>query len=230
VASGNDGPDARTLPETTAAMLSFALQDGWLDDALDSIKATVGAQEFDNAMKQGEQQTGLQLPEDIETLLGDGLTISVDSSADLKALSQSPDPKQIPAGIRIKGDADKITAIIDKLKAVAGPQAADLVQVRTEGDEVAIGTSPAYVEKLLEKGDLGSSASFKKVFPEADKAQGFFYVNFDAGDGWAENLADLASDNDPEVRQNVAPLDALGFSSWQDGDKITHAVLRLTTD
>ena len=50
---------------------------------------------------EGERATGLELPEDIETLLGDGISVSVDASADLQALTESPDPSQVPAGIRI---------------------------------------------------------------------------------------------------------------------------------
>jgi hypothetical protein len=30
--------------------------------------------------------------------------------------------------------------------------------------------------------------------------------------------------------QNIAPLDALGISGWQDDDQVQHSLLRLTTD
>ena len=43
-------------------------------------------------LAEGEQATGLQLPEDIETLLGDGITVSVDAGADLKALTRVAGP------------------------------------------------------------------------------------------------------------------------------------------
>ena len=222
------GPDVTTLPGTTAAVLSVALQDGWLDDSMAGLRSSFG-DGFDQGLAQAEQQTGLKLPEDVETLLGEGVSISVDSSADLEAIAQSPDPASIPAGVRIKGDAPRITAVIDKLKAAAGPQA-DVVVVRTRGDLVAVGTDKGYVESLLEKGDLGGSASFTEVVPEAGRASGVFFVDFDAGNGWAEKLADLASDGDPSVAANVKPLDALGVSSWVDGDAVQHAMLRLTTD
>ena len=67
------------------------------------------------------------------------------------------------------------------------------------------------------------------MVPEADRATGSLYVNFDAGDGWAEQLADALSDGDAEARSNIAPLDALGVSGWSDGD-VEHGLLRLTTD
>ena len=59
----------------------------------------------------------------------------------------------------------------------------------------------------------------------ADDAAAILYVNFDAGDDW---LAELAGD-DAEVRDNLAPLEALGMSAWVDDD-VAHAVLKVTTD
>jgi hypothetical protein len=86
-----------------------------------------------------------------------------------------------------------------------------------------------YVDALLTEGELGDEDSFRNVIPEADKANGVFYVNFDAGDGWADKLADSASDGDPDVIANVKPLDALGLSTWVADDG-QHGLFRMTTD
>ena len=222
-ADGDRGPDVATLPGTTAAVLSVALQDGWLDEGMDSLRSMIGP-DFDSTLAQAEQQTGLTLPEDAETLLGEGLSISVDASLDIEGLKSSPDPTKVPAGVRITGDADKITAVIDKLKAAAGPQA-DIVQVRSKGNLVSVGLDRAYVDTLLKDGDLGESASFTKVVPEAGRASGVLFLDFDAGNGWAERLAE-----DAEMKANVKPLDALGVSSWEDDEQVQHALVRLTTD
>jgi hypothetical protein len=229
--SAGAGEHAATLPSTTAAALSVAFRDGWLEDQLDSLGKQQGfaGQSLEELMSQGERLTGLELPEDIETLLGDGLTVSVDAGADLEALTESPDPTQVPAGIRIQGDPQRIIPIIDKLKKAAGPRA-DVVEVRAGDGEVVVGLDKAYVDSLLKGGDLGSEGAFKAVVPDADRATALFYVNFDAGDGWAERLADLLADGDPEARRNIAPLDAFGASGWQDDDGVTHVLVRLTTD
>jgi hypothetical protein len=228
--SSDGGPDVSTLPGTTAAALSVAFRDGWLQDYLDQLNDLMGGgQSLDEAFAEGERATGLRLPEDIETLLGRGITVSVDGSADLKTLSESPDPSEVPAGIRIYGDPAKITPIIDKLKASAGP-AADQVKVSTGDGMVTVGFDQAYVDSLQDSGDLGHVAAFKDVVPETDRVTGAFYVNFDAGDGWAEQLADLLSDGDTEARSNIAPLDAFGISGWVDDDEVQHGLLRLTTD
>ena len=52
------------------------------------------------------------------------------------------------------------------------------------------------------------------------------FVNFNADDDWLVRVAD---DIDPEVAENLAPLAALGVSSWFD-DGVGHGLVRLTTD
>ena len=227
-AVGGNGT-ATELPATTAAAFSIALPKGWMDEYLDVMKGSLpDGMSLNRAFREGERATGLRLPEDIETLLGDGVSVSVDGTANLRKLTESPDPTRVPAGIRIKGDPDKIKPIIAKLKKAAGPKSG-IIKVRTGDDTVALGLSRRYVKTLAGNGGLGSLVSFQDVVPNADRASGVFYLNFDAGAGWADQLADLLSDGDPKVRSNIAPLDALGVSSWQDGD-VQHAVLRLTTD
>jgi hypothetical protein len=227
--NAGDGADVDTLPASTAAVLSVSLPQGWLDDFEKQIKGTMGEAAYDDALRQAEQETGLTLPDDLETLLGDGFTLSADADADLSKLKDSPDPVDVPAGVRIKGDADQITPIIDKIKTAVGEKADDVV-VDSNGDLVAVGTDPDYVSKLLEKGDLGSQESFDSAVPEADQASSILFVNFDAGDGWAGQLADLLSDGDPEAKANIEPLDALGISGWVDDDEVQHGLFRLTTD
>ncbi len=229
-ASTATGPDVRTLPASTALAFSVGLKHGWLADYVHSMKNLMGGGPgLDDAFRQGEAATGLRLPQDIETLLGDGVSVSFDSSVDLGALAKSPDPSQVPLGLRIKGDPAKITAVIDKLKAIAGPEAR-LVLVKQGDGMVVVGLQRSYVDQLLQQGALGSTTTFQDAVPHADQAGSVFYVNFDAGNGWAEKLGDLASDNDPQVRANLAPLQALGISGWQDADGVQHALLRLTTD
>jgi hypothetical protein len=208
----------------------MSLPHGWLDAYVAQLKSMVGDRAFDQMVSQAEQETGLDLPEDVGDLLGDGVSVSVDSSTDLQKLADSPDPAQVPAGIRIKGDPAKITAVIAKLEAAAGPEA-DVIRVSDNGtDLVGVGTDRGYVHQLLEKGDLGSTRAFQDAVPEAGKASSVIFVDFDAGHGWSEKLADLLSEGDRQVRANVAPLDSLGISGWTDHGGVGHSLLRLTTD
>ena len=131
----------------------------------------------------------------------------------------SPDPADVPAGIRIKGHPDQIKPIIEKLKAAVGDKGG-IVKVDSSGDLVAVGTDPDYVAKLLEKGDLGAQASFAKVVPAAGQASSVLFVDFDAGGGWATKLADQLSGGNPDVKANLEPLDAFGISGWVDDDQV----------
>src|SRR3954453_3488571 len=171
---------AADLPATTAAALSIALPEGWLDQYLEMMKAQLPrGTSMQDMFREGERATGLRLPEDIETLLGTGVSVSVDGNADLRKLADSPDPSTIPAGVRIQGDPDKITTIVTKLKRVAGPDA-NMVKVHTGDGTVAIGLDREYVETLAQKGGLGAVVAFQDVVPNAERPSGVVYVNFDA--------------------------------------------------
>ena len=216
-----------SLPSSTAAAVSLALKHGWSSELESKVKDGMGISESDyqEGLRQAEQATGLSLPQDLETLLGDNLSIALDGSADLSGLQDSADPSDVPAGIRIKGDPDKIVPIIDKLKALAGPDA-DLVKVEQGDGTVAIGFQQKYVASLTEQGGLGSAGAFERVVPSEGRDGALVFVDFDAGGGWAEKLAA----DDAEAVQNIRPLDALGISAWVDGDHVQHGLFRLTTD
>ena len=227
--ASRDGADnaITSLPASTGAAMSVSLADGWSQDYLDQMLAMLGDDAgLEDSITQLEAQTGLSLPEDIETLLGDSVSVAVDSGIDFEAATQ--DPTAVPAGIKVLGDPDEILAVVDKIKANFGPQA-DVVVVESSQDAVAFGFDQDYVDSLLEDGRLGDDEAFKNVVPEAEKAAGVFFIDFDAGDGWADEFADFAGSGDPKATENVKPLDALGASAWVDGG-VEHGLLRLTTD
>lgn len=222
---GRTGPSLADLPAGTAAAFSVSLTDGWLQPYLDSIgqvfSSGESAEEF---WTEVEADTGLQLPEDVEAMLGDGFSISVDASVDLDELGSSPDVPRVPVAMRISGDPAKITASLDKLLSRLGPDR-DSILVESGEGVVVVGLDPAYVDELLGGGDLGDLESFQDAVPEADRAAGALYVNFDVED-WALRLAE----GDPKVEANVAPLHALGISGWRDDDGVQHGLFRLATD
>lgn len=205
------------LPVTTAAAMSFALPDGWASQFGD-----------DKEWRQLEGMTGLDLPADLEALLGEGVTLSVDAAMDLGSLGSGPAPEAVLAALQIAGDPAEISRVVDKLLALVGPASDELV-VETTEDGVTIGFSRDYVATLVEGGDLGESETFRRLVPDVDNAVSLFYVDFDAGDGWAERLADLVSEQDPDVGANVEPLDGFGASAWVDGD-VTRGLVRFSTD
>lgn len=214
------------LPADTVAAMGFSLEEGWADAMLDYVKNTLPPEEsatIDDQLAQFESETGLAFPEDIETLLGEGMTMSVGSGIDPDAITNGG-PGEIPAGITIKGDAAKIQAVLDKISAQAGPEIADYMQV-TDGDGTAVlALQDDYRGKLEAGGDLGSSDDYQKVV-EQESAQMVLFVSFDADDDW---LVRVTKDM-PEVSENLEPLSAFGVSGWIDGD-VVHGQLKVTTD
>ena len=217
-----------SLPDDTLAAMGFGLNEGWANALLDYVKTSVPeeAATIDEQLAQFESETGLAFPEDVETLLGEGMTISLGSGVDPDAITNGG-PGEIPAGIRIKGDADEIQAVLDKVSDLAGPEAAEFLQV-TEGDGYAvIALSDDYRGTLESGGDLAGTDDYAKVTDGGD-AQSVFYVNFDADDDWLVRISDDLGGG-AEVADNLAPLSAFGVSGWVDGD-VVHGMLKLTTD
>ena len=213
------------LPEDTVAAFGMSLEEGWAGALLDYVERALPEESatIDEQLAQLESQTGLALPDDLETLLGEGVTVSLGSGLDPDAVANGG-PGEVPMGIRIDGDADEIQAVLDKIAAQAGPEMAELMQV-TEGDGYAVlALQDGYRGQLEDGGSLGDSAAYSEVV-ESEKAQTVLFVNFDTDDDW---LVRLTGDT-PEVSDNVEPLSALGVSGWVDGD-VVHGLVKVTTD
>ncbi|HEU5456767.1 MAG TPA: DUF3352 domain-containing protein, partial [Nocardioides sp.] len=215
-----------SLPADTAAAIGVGLQDGWAQHLLDQIGGMLGTGESPEQMlAQAEKWTGLALPEDLETLFGDSTVIAIGSDFDPEAFANSEDGSDIPVGIKVKGDADAIEGVLDKVRNRIGKPMSEPLRSRSAGDVVAIGPNDDYLGEILGDGGLGDSEAFRDVVREAERAGAIVFVNFDAGGDWLTGLAE----GDPEARQNLEPLEGLGISSWQDGDT-GHGMVRLTTD
>jgi hypothetical protein len=217
------------LPASTALALGFGVPDDAVQRMFDSLSEMSGMTQaqVDEGLRQAERQTGLDLPDDVQTLLGDGLSIAVDSSVDFGAVVEGSDvdPADLPVGVRIVGDPDAITGVLDKLQAALGPFLGPLVVEEGDG-VVAIGLDADYVATLAENGSLGEEDRFGAALEGLEGGAGGLYVDFDAGD-WLTELA--ATDPDEKVQENVEPLDSLGITGGIDGD-VAHAMLKLTTD
>ncbi|MDT0185457.1 DUF3352 domain-containing protein [Microbacterium sp. ARD31] len=213
------------LPGDTVAAFGLSLTEGWGDAMLDYVKSTMPdeAGDIDEQLSQLETETGLAIPEDIETLMGDGMTLSLGSGIDPDAIANGG-PGEVPVGLKIKGDAGEIQAVLDKIAAQAPPEMAEFMQV-TEGDGYAVlALQDDYRGKLESGGDLAETDDYQAVV-ESDDAQSVLYVNFDADDDWLVRV----TEDMPEVSENVAPLSAFGVSGWVDGD-VMHGLFKLTTD
>lgn len=216
------------LPATTALAFGFGVSDDLVEQMIDGLVESSGLEEdeVDEMMAEAEAQLGLALPEDLQTLLGDGLSVAVDSSMDFDALAEGDaEPGEIPAGARIVGDPDEITEVLDKMLDRLGPFAEGVAVEEGDG-AVAVALDPEYAELLVGDGSLGDEDRFQGALESLDSSAGALYVDFDAGD-WLTELA--ATDPDERIEENVAPLDSLGISGNIDDD-VVHGIVTLTTD
>lgn len=216
----------QTLPASTAIALGVGFEDGWFQDVLDQVSSIVGS-DADELLAEAEAGTGLDLPDDVETLFGDSFALSVDSSFDPEMFWSAGDTTVIPIAAKVQGDPDGVESVLDKLRAqIAPPDSEELIPSDSDGDVTVVGLSEDYNAEVLADGGLGDSDVFQNVIREADRASAVLFVNFDAGEGW---LDDLVDEGDPESAKDVAVLQGFGISAWST-DGAAHAVLRLTTD
>ena len=214
-----------SLPDDTVAAFGLGLEEDWVQGLIDYFEKIAPEEELnaDELMAEAEAQTGLSLPEDIETLFGEGVAVAVGPGIDPDAVANGG-PGEVPAGIRIAGDAEEIQAVLDKLKEQAGPEAAPYLEV-TDGDGFAVlSLQDDFRTKLESDGSLGESDAFQEVI-DAEEAQSVLFVDFDADDEWLVRVAGDA----PDVSENLEPLSALGISSWAD-EEVIHGLFKVTTD
>jgi hypothetical protein len=212
------------LPKDTAAVLALAVP----AKALEKLASDGSSENPFDLGRSFTEFTGLELPEDLVTLLGDSLSLSVgaDAPADLTDLS---DPSDLPFGVLVHGDEAKIRALIAKVEARTGATLAELpATVASRSGKVAIATRPDYAEDLLGGGTLADSKDFEDVVTHVDDAQGVFYVSLD--NAWFDALKRAAGEEDDkdldEIVDNLAVLRALGVSAWTEG-KTSHGLLRV---
>lgn len=210
------------LPGDTAAAAGVSLQPGWLSNRLDAMTEGFGVS-GDDLTRGLSRETGLQVPADIETLLGSGVAISVGKDFDLEAAENSPDGSGIPVAATIKGDPKAIQGVLDKIEAKTGP--IPFLATDTADDLIVVGPSADYRKQVLAGGGLGDDGTFAGVVPDAGHASSVFFANFDD----LEPIIKQSNPGDPQTLGNLEPLQAIGMSTWADGD-VTRFSFKLTTN
>jgi hypothetical protein len=218
------GALVQRLPGDTAAAAGVSFPKGWLDRYLDEMSDLFGGGlSGDDALRGLSQETGLELPADVETLLGSGVAVSVGKDIDLEAAANSGDLSGVPVGVTVKGDPAAIEQVLDKIRAKTG----DLPFLGSDssGDLEAIGPTADYRQALLDGGNLGDDDTFRDVVPDAGNASSVLFVNVDALEPAISQLAA----GDQESLDNLEPLRAVGISSWRDGDTVRFS-FKVTTN
>ncbi|HET7352048.1 MAG TPA: DUF3352 domain-containing protein [Marmoricola sp.] len=196
------------LPADTALVLAASVPEGVFDQLAEDESAT----DFLAGM------LGLDLPQDLEDLLGESVSLSVGGDAP-ESLEQLEAFDSVPVGALVHGDEDEVRAVVDKL---TGAGEVPVVVESGEG-RVAVASTRDYARQLVEKGALTDDPGFRDAVPDADKAEFVFYVDVDSE--WRQ-LLDQALE-DKETSANLDVVRGLGVSSWTDGDA-SHGLVRLS--
>ena len=215
--TGTDGGAlVQRLPDDTAAAGGISFPKGWLDRQLDQMSTLFGSgMSQDDATRELSRETGLDVPADIETLLGSGVSISVGQDIDLEAAENGDSLSGLPIGATVKGDPAAIERVLDKIRAKVGNDLGFLGS-DSSGDLVAIGPTAAYRQHLLDGGNLGNDDTFRGVVPDAGGASSVLFVNLDS----LEPAITKAAAGDTETLDNITPLRAMGMSTRNDGGTI----------
>ncbi|NAS24112.1 DUF3352 domain-containing protein [Herbidospora sp. NEAU-GS84] len=196
------------LPDTTAGALAISglgegVKGGW-DQIVKSVESTGGGAQFSQFVTQAQQQFGLTLPDDLATLLGDSITVAIDS--------QGLDGNMPNAGAVLATDPAKAGEVLTKVEqalAVAG-QPLQLAKAPGEG-KLVVATNQDYANKLAAGGTLADSETFQTAVPNADSAGFGLFVDLDK----IENL--YLQGMSEEDKANLQVLRAVGMSGGTSG-------------
>jgi hypothetical protein len=218
-------PVIASLPADTAAAIGLALPKNWVATVTQSLQEVCGADTDPRALLAPlSGATGLDLPGDLEKLLGDSAALALGPDLDVEGLVNGGDPADLPLALKVRGDEQIVEQVTTRLRqTLAAPEG--VLEPVAGDDGVAVGLDKTFTGKVAKGGDLGSSKTFTGVIPDADKASAVLYVSFDA----LRKAIDAVASGDDSVTANLAPLQALGLSGWTDGD-VSHGVVRISLD
>ena len=210
------------MPGDTALLLALAVPPGLFDAAEKSDSNGLGSDLLSGML-------GIDFPDDLKTLLGTSLSLSLGGDAP-DDLGSVEGPGDLSLGALIHGDSEEIEDVIAKLETRSGSTLEELeVTKKSEDGKVVIASSSGYADQLLGEGSLSDDEGFDDVVPNADDAQMILYADLDGE--WGRLLVDtVREDGGDEARElagNLEVLRAFGASAWTDGD-VSHGLVRLS--
>lgn len=217
------------LPDTTMAAASVSgggqlLTDNW-DKLVAALDSASGGQAL-SAISSFESSTGLSLPDDAATLLGDNVTLALDGEGFTSDALSSQNPfDALGFGARFTTDPQEVQHVIDTLQSALSAQGAPIQLItRSTSDGLVVASNDGYAGQLAADGNLGSSDTFTTAVPNASSAAGVLYVDMD------KLGSALAAVNQQDAADKIAPLRAVGLSVQQLNGDTLQATLRVTFD
>lgn len=218
------------LPDSTVFAISEAGGGSRLAAAWDDLKQAMesGGTDVDQELSQFEEETGLSIPADIETLLGDNLMVSLDAegltSDVLNEIGSSGDLSALNLGIRFKGDDAKLDDLYDRITdLVQGAFPGQLPFEKVDYDDgFVLATNSDYGAELADlDGGLGDSDTFQSVVDDAAGQELVVYFDWDqVEDQVVEGMREAGS-SESDI-ENAKVLRAFGLTSQTEGDYTTY--------
>ena len=216
------------LPDSTLVALSASGGGDLVDEYWPNLQGLVesfgGPSAYPQMLNDVQQETGLQLPDDLRTILGDNVTVAMDSTGMTAENLAGEDPSKLYFGARLTTDQAAIHDVVDRVNGAL--TAKDMPALTTEDSDngLVVASNQDYAQMLAEGGDLASADGFDTAVPDASTASVAFYLDFDRlSDAMAQ---DDASSDDLDT---IEPMKALGATLTQvdGGQRLT---MRLVFD
>jgi hypothetical protein len=214
---GADGSASvvKDLPDGTLAALGVAhgeqaIRDGWprFLEQLEQMPMPgtgSGPGAVDEALRAVEEQTGVDLPDDLAVLFGSDFALGAEAGEGF----------QPRIGARARTDGARAESVIGKLIGAGSASGVEVpVVVQRTDDGYVVAGDQAYADALKAGGRLGDTAGFKAALPDADKADMLLYVDIDGALDGARDMLPMDSLSDPDLRA----LDGVGMTASSDGD------------
>jgi Protein of unknown function (DUF3352) len=221
------------LPDTTVFAVSEAGGAKRLDTSWDDLMAGAqsGGADGSNSVDAFEAETGLHLPGDLRTLLGDNVLLAVDSRGLTAQALKDGDMSTLNAGLRFTSDPVKLNAIYDKIRTLVENRAGQsLPVVKVDADDgMAVATNDSYAKTLAGlDGNLGDAQEFQSVTDDAVSKEQVLFFNWDSVE--TQILTAAKNSGAPKsVIDNLRPLRAFGVTSSGAG-RYTVSTLRLSVN
>lgn len=211
------------LPADTAVALSLENGAAMVQSVWD-FYAEQNPEELQRATEEAAQQ-GFVLPDDLKTVLGDSMAISVGPGIVDAFSSMSPTDSGVPAlplGYRVTTDTARLQELLNSNGVGAG-----VTVVRDDDGTLTVGTDQSYVDGLAEGSGatLGSSDLFTTAVPDADAAQSVLFVDVNPFEQYY-----LPEVTDENTRSALEKLGAVGISGTNESESDGRFTLRLVAD
>jgi hypothetical protein len=196
------------LPESTAGAIAISGGETLIDTVWKQVQKS-GGENFQSMIDEVADATGLTLPDDLKSLAGKNLSVSID-----KDTSNGP---KIAA--RMETDPGKAEPVVRKLTALLRERADENIPIETAKDAntLVVSTTQEYAEEVLKDGSLGDTENFKQALPDTSGAVMIGYVDFEGLSSLSRRFKD----------ENVSALRSAGIVTRSTGDGEAEVTLRV---